>query len=685
MIRSADIDAHREPVLDRKDSIVIAVIIGWGLLCLLPSLGHPMIPSWDESMHQAATRGVYEEFLRPHIYADPFYPLKEPDWLNAGVYLHKPIGPFWLGAAMMHITGPDPIALRLGSLLATLLAACSLYWLLRRAGPDAASRAWAALGAMAFLALPFGWALTQGYQFGDVTDCTLAGGVALAMAIIVASAASSSWRLAALAGAATGAAYLCKSSLALAPLAVAFLLWLWREDLAGGRMPGRAILTMLGGFIAVAAPWNLYAHLHWPELYRAESRITLDRLLNRVPNWDRPVDAILNEINQVELQPLPVALMFVAALWLLVRAMRTRRLEEVALASWLWLSWIVLSIVSAKPPAIVWGAVPAALASLIYLGRHAAESPAWAGATVFAASSVWWMEQRPALSRVRSFVPILFEQTRQRPGLAEGLVLAAGGAFAFAMIHRALRRPIWFSRAAGIAAVAALVWNFGPKLYAAHKKTAASMTEERGGISYTKEIGRALDRVAEKRSVLFVDVDLDSPGTFEVQNLIFWSGKMAYRRSPDLATADAKGYHAYLVSPAAEPYAVVEGVPDFAWLRAYDLARPGVPPAPPAGAVPLGVEMPQQTVLGVAAGAIDSKRDRYAFFVRSKGVPSPLRVAFHTREGAVIRRVIAPEQSLRRRERLRDAAWFVLPAIGPRRVDVAILEIEGERRTLPPP
>jgi len=284
---------------------------------------------------------------------------------------------------------------------------------------------------------------------------------------------------------------------------------------------------------------------------------------------------------------------------------------------------------------------------------------------------------------VRGFVPVLFEQTRHRPGLAEGLVLAAGGAFAAAMIYRALRRPRWFARAAGVSAVAALLWNLGPKLYQAHEQTAASMTEERGGISYTKEVGRALDRLAEKRSVLFLDVDLDSRGTFEVQSLIFWSGKMTYRRSPDLATAHAKGYHPYLVSPAAEPYAAVEGIPDFAWLRAYDLARPAPPPAPPAGVFPLGVETPYQTVLGVAAGAIDSKRDRYAFFVRPKGIPSPVRVVFHMRTGAVIERVIAPEESLRRRERLRDAAWFVLPAIGPRRVDVAGLEIEGERRTFP--
>src|SRR5215472_14993970 len=145
----------------------LLVIMAAGLMRLAPGLAHPSIASWDESAHQAVTRGIRDTGL-PVIYKDPLLPIAPSDWLNAGVFLHKPILPFWLGALLMRITGVTPLALRIVSLCASLLAACVLFLLARRS----LGRLLALVLAVAYLTLPFHWRLVQGYQFGDVTDCS---------------------------------------------------------------------------------------------------------------------------------------------------------------------------------------------------------------------------------------------------------------------------------------------------------------------------------------------------------------------------------------------------------------------------------------------------------------------------------------------------------------------------------
>ena len=183
-----------------RDAICAALIVAAGIALLAPGLAHPFIFNWDESVHQAAARGTYETFLEPHVYAHALYPERPGDWLHSGPWLHKPPLPFWLAALAMHMTGVSPVDLRLVSLLGEIAAALGLFLLARRA----AGRLAALLAALSFLALPFGWTLVQGYQFGDATDCLLGGAVAVAMLLLVTSIEKESSWLAVAAGAMTG-------------------------------------------------------------------------------------------------------------------------------------------------------------------------------------------------------------------------------------------------------------------------------------------------------------------------------------------------------------------------------------------------------------------------------------------------------------------------------------------------
>ncbi|WAM28085.1 ArnT family glycosyltransferase [Myxococcus sp. NMCA1] len=671
----------------RLDGLLIVALVVWGLTQLAPHLAHPAIYIWDEAMHQAAARGTHDAFFTPHIYKDPVFPADPRHWWAAHVWMHKPTGPFWFGALMMHVVGVTPLALRLASLLGHLAAAVSIYLIARRP----AGRFWAVLGAAGFLAMPFGWQLVQGRIFGDVTDCTLTGCNAVAVALLFHATRQGSWRWGLAAGAAVGLGFLCKTGLALTPLGIAATLW------ALGRLrfcPGprfSTVVAMVGIAVLLAAPWSFYSAWRWPELHDLEARVTRAHLFADptvdVGPWHRPVDALLNEVNTQSLAPLPAALPLLAFVWLLVRAVRRRELEVVGLALWVGATWLVLSLSVVKVPAIAWGAVPAVLAALAIAGADARRHPALAAALLAAAATPWFVKHLPVLGDVRAVLPTVLAQTRARPGLAEGLVVAAAAALLVALVCWRLPRKLsWAPLGLGLLASGVLAWLLAVTFPEAKADYQSKHLDDLY-VTYSREVGRALEQQTPARSVLFLAQDSDVPNSMEYLSLMFWSNRMAYRRPPDIVSARKRGYHPYLVSPLAERYAPVPGVPPDAALRAYDLEAPRSEPAPlPDGVMPLVFREKDMEVLGVAAGHAGGGRDRYAFYVRAHGALRALRVVFHGPGGSV-ERMLAPGAALRQPATLRRASWFIVPVLGPPSADVTHLELgaNGQRVTFSRP
>ncbi len=675
------------------DWLCLALIVAWGLWWQAPDLGHPTLRDWDEVFHQAAARGTYQTFFAPHLYADHLYPQPPTEWWSSTVWLHKPTGPFWFAAAVMKVIGVTPLALRLGGLLGQLGAALALYLMARKA----LGSFWPLVAALGFLALPFGWKLTQGFHFGDATDGTLVGWVSLAMLLGIRAAERRSWRWALAAGGATGVAFLCKSALGLVPLGTfAVLTALAAVGFCRGPR-WRDLAAFAGALLVVAAPWNLYAAWRWPEIFRAASGHTLAHLAEpggfQLGPWARPWDAIFNEVLAAEVSPLPHGFLVLAGLVLAVRAWRKRELPLVAAAIWLWATWLIHSYATIKVPAQVWSALPAAFLAMAALASELYRSPGLAGATLGALAAPWLMPLWPTLGRWRAGLPAWFEQTRTLPGLFEGLLLAAAGAaLALGLLAvlrridtrvsapplpggpRLLLRPVKLVRVTLLLAAPALLWGW--LLWAVPRAQAQQVVHLAPQllISYSAELGPALDAAVPQRAVVFQDLDADPPGVFEVQSLIFWSGRIVYRRAADPAAAERRGYHPYLVSPAAEPFAPVPGVPPHAWLRAYDLKSPAAPSPLPDGVHPLEIPAGPQTVVGWAAGRIDAGHHRYAFYLRPNGLPGPLAVTFHLKNGTSRRALIPPEDALRSRHRLARSAWYTAPAVGPPLEEVVALQ-----------
>jgi 4-amino-4-deoxy-L-arabinose transferase-like glycosyltransferase len=598
-----------------------------GLVCLWPNLSHPAIASWDESGHQAAVRGLFDTST-PTIYRDPLIPAGPGDWLAAQVFLHKPTLPFALGALMMRLFGVTPLALRTVSLIAALATALGMYFIGRRF----LGTPLAAVVAAAFLFLPFGFTLVQGYQFGDATDCTLVAFLTLSMWALVVAIERGSIRRAAVAGALCGCAFLCKSALALTPIGVvAALVILGRTRFAPRLKQSMLWATVLAALI-VAVPWNLYCAIKWPEVYGFEAKFTLGFLTDRGRMFSKPaIDALFDQINDQELAPWPAALPFVAGVSLLWSALKRRDWRRWLLCLWVWGEWVPLSVAAVKVPAHAWGAVPAALIAVGLLIRDSVEQSALAGAIIAALGTSSAMA---FLARHVSFR--LLSQGgsplgRARSNLEVGLVLALlGGVVAYGTV-RLWQRHVWLPRVLAMAAAGAVCWV---ALVQSPLRLRAERTAHRDPFveSYGDQLGRALDRSIPERSVLFVDVARDPHCCFEKTSLIFYSGRMVYKFDDKLVgLARERGYHPYLVSGAARPYRRVESVPASSPWQAFDLDSPLTRASPPPqdmtqvnGWTGNARVIGNAHVIGFAIGRGDKDRDRYVFYLEpTKGETKP--------------------------------------------------------------
>jgi 4-amino-4-deoxy-L-arabinose transferase-like glycosyltransferase len=669
----------------REDIPWLAILTAWGLWLFLPNLGHSSLWNWDESIHMAVARGVYDSFFTPHMYAHHIYPgYAFNDWVNGEVWLHKPILPFWLGALVMHVIGVSPLGLRLCSVAGMLLAASCLFLLMR----TRVARPWATLIAGAFLTLPFSWRMVQGYQFGDVTDATLVGFVVLSFWLLLQAIERDSPRYAIAAGAATGLAFLCKSALALTPLGTAFAFCI----LGGGGfcrgLHWRSFALFLGAFMLIALPWEIVCSIRWPELNRLETLHTLGHLTGKsVENWIRPWDAIFNEINEGELSPLPLALPLVAGGWLAIRAWRRREPTVVLVAIWLFAEWGMLSVARVKVPAIAWTTIPAVFFALGLAVADAFRRPTLAAALIGALSVPRVQAHWPALVRARLHLPDFFVETRSRPGLMEGVAVVA--IFLALGLLVQLARPLfprvagagaWLISLTGIALVALLLLVDLPKAQA----KAVQDSETQSLMGYEKESGLAIDRETPKKSVVYLGYEREPPSAFSVQDTLFWSGRISYRRPPDAALAHREGYHPYLVSPGAQPFQEVPGVPATSWLRAYDLDAPAPPPPLPPGVTPIGLWAGNVRVLGYAVAPGDGKRGRYAFYLHAEGPAPRVGVVFHTRKGAEPGS-LDPGACLANPASFAQDPWFVAPMLGPPPGDLQSVELPGGQASQPPP
>ena len=290
----------------------------------------------------------------------------------------------------------------------------------------------------------------------------------------------------------------------------------------------------------------------------------------------------------------------------------------------------------------------------------------------------YWFDDQERVKEWAVKLEAKFEQTAFHPGLFEGLFLILAGVVVGTLLLRLLKWRL----ATVITMVIPTALTLGVLVMDTRTERLKLEAENmpRLWLSHSRDVGLALDGAVPKKSVLFQDFERDPGEGAEVQSMIFWSGRMTHRGLAHVPLAQAKGYHPYLISPAAEAYAPVPGMPLYGWLRAYDLEAPGPVAALPEGLIRVGAKVRDLTVLGAAAGPAGRGRDRWAFYVQ--GTPDELSVVFQTDAGDEEVKIPAAA-CLRNANRLATAAWFILPALGPKRAHVKALKFGDQVVALP--
>ena len=634
------------------------------------------------------------------VYPEPLVRYERSSWTEAHIFLHKPPLPFAIAAVIMWIVGVTPLALRLVSLACAFAASASLYLFGRRVVGELLAFVLAA----SFLALPFGFRLVQGYQFGDVTDVSLLGFMALSLWVLYEAVERNSTALAVAAGALCGCAYLCKSALALLPLGVASGLAVVAALGRAPRVRLRLVLWFAAAAVVVALPWNAYSALKWPEQFRWEARHTLGFLTDHSRPEARPIDAIFNELNERELGPWPVAIFPLAGLWLLGAAWKRRTLEVWLLCLWLWGEWIPLTLAVVKVPAHAWGAVPAELLAVGLLLRDALKRPWLACVALGALVPIGALQKLPWLSVPRQLLPKFLVQTAARPGLAEGLALSLLLGLLGLGLTRLLARRQRVVRLAGWLALLTACWT-GLGLSAQAMRLVRLEYRDTGADSYGDDLGPILDRELPPNALLFL-LPRDPACCLGRQSLMFYSRRSTYFPQEQLVElARANGFHPYLVSGLAQPFQRLEAIPASVWLQVYDLDafQPVPDEALPRGATPANVAIGSQRVLGVAVGRGDSNRDRHVLYLRAEGPYAPLDVVFYLDDGSIEHEPVPqrraldwPELPKARPPRPPSAgrpwftdptqtAWYTLSVPGPLRAHLLSLQIGETELPLPWP
>ncbi len=271
---------------------------------LLHRLGHTYIAQWDEVVHVNVAHNLYADCCDPKLHTidlgtevqdtgDPAFKKGEILWNNNYIWLHKPLLPFYLRAALYHLLGESLLIFRLPSVLFTLLTAIGLFSIAKHI-----SSIWVATGvALLFASNRFIFELVQGRQFSDLSDVMNVFFLTIVLGLTLASAvgrplcfsrreSSAAYYVASLTAAFFSAlAYFCKGGLALPGLAVFAVAIIWQ---CGWRRSIGPLIIMVLFLGALIFPEYFYFSRRFPQEFRYEQRQQIAHLFTNVEGWARP-------------------------------------------------------------------------------------------------------------------------------------------------------------------------------------------------------------------------------------------------------------------------------------------------------------------------------------------------------------------------------------------------------------
>lgn len=534
--------------------VMLAVILAASLGLKLNHIGHDALHAMDEAFHAVVARNLLDRPLTPLLYADPAVPYDYRDWKANHVWLHKPILPLWQMAGAMAVLGVEPWAMRLPS----ALLATGVAWLVYLLGAGWFGRGVGLIAAFLAAVNPSMHTLVHGYIFSDHVDVALVFYVTLSAVLSARATGTGRWTDAAMAGVATGLAFLSKTYPGLIVAGVVALMALLRLTGRCGRigqfcLSGRQWTAFIAGAALSAAPWMVACAVRFPREFWYEQAHALMHLTRDVEQfaapWDRTVADYLLRLNHVFFAPLLVSLVLAG-----VRAWRRRDGRLLFLLLWWGGVVAVFSLATSKTPTATAIALPAGWLILAATAGRAltGDRVALAGLATCLVVGVFWPGAFPR----------------------QGWGYPPGGGFG-----SVLRENLWPWMHAGLGVIAAIVaaalgrfggGSAGWRVYAGcvlatlllpgvwlayqYTRTAWRITEQNRTTPTFRELGQlASDRLPRDAILL-----IEETAKFQHVMAMFWASRACYPLGdaglpvavqPFLAT----GRPVYLVSLSERP------------------------------------------------------------------------------------------------------------------------------------
>ena len=352
------------------------------MFLMLHRLGNAYIATWDEVVHVIVAQNLYADCWNPKLHSIDLgthninLETDVLDWTNNYIWLHKPLLPFYLRAALYNVFGESLFMFRLPSALFALLTAISLFFIAK-----CLSHVWVATGiALLFASNQFVFELVQGRQFSDLSDVLNVFLLTVVLGITLVSAAgrplfflkmesSEAYCVASLTVALFSAlAYSCKGGLALPGLAVFAIALVWQ---CGWRGIGHSIVMVLF-FAVLVLPESFYFSHRFPQEFRYEEHRQIAHLFTNVEGWARPWDYYIN-VYWRDLLGLPLAVSgFLAMMASLLPRLRNRR--NVLLVLWVLIYLVPLSFGVSKVANFIVPVLPAVMLLVGFVGYDLLQS-----------------------------------------------------------------------------------------------------------------------------------------------------------------------------------------------------------------------------------------------------------------------------------------------------------------------
>ncbi len=377
--------------LGRWRSALLVLVVSGTLLRLGPSLD-PVLHPWDERYHALVAKNLMHDPLRPALYADEALPHDDANWTRAHIWLHKPPFGLWCIALALKALGLHPWAVRVPSLLFSMLAVALCHHLGRLLF-NTTTAFWSAL---LFAINGHLIELASGRTSTDHVDAIL---TALVLSTCVAAfhmARTGKVAWAMIGGGLLGLSFLTKSLPALLGLAVAC------TALVSFGTRRKALLLLVFGATAalVVLPWEWYAYSAFAQHVSLENTQRWAHFTTSVEEHARPWYYYLVQLTIFHGELVPVALLSGA-----VYSIRHKQQLMAPLLVWLIAPLVIFSFAASKMPGYMAIASPA----IGLLAGHAVSRWTTTGADI-----PWRMVARTGAALL-VLLPLRFSWDRTQP------------------------------------------------------------------------------------------------------------------------------------------------------------------------------------------------------------------------------------------------------------------------------